>query len=41
MNLQIKENLFKIALKLQLNGNITEREKYLKFLGFILDEHLT
>ena len=26
---------------LQLNGNITERENYLKFLGVILDEHLT
>ena len=26
---------------LQLNGNITERENSLKFLGAILDEHLT
>ena len=26
---------------LQLNGNITERENSLKFLGVILDEHLT
>ena len=26
---------------LQLNGSITERENYLKFLGVILDEHLT
>ena len=26
---------------LQLNGNIIERENYLKFLGVTLDEHLT
>ena len=25
---------------LQLNGNIIEREKYLKFLDVVLDEHL-
>ena len=33
-----------ISLKLpslQLNGNIIERENSLKFLGVILDEHLT
>ena len=26
---------------LQMNGNIVERENSLKFLGVILDEHLT
>ena len=26
---------------LQLNGNVIERENYLKFLGVIFDEHLT
>ena len=33
-----------IPLKLpssQLNGNIIERENFLKFLGVILNEHLT
>ena len=28
-------------ITLKLNGNIIERENYLKFLGVILDEHLT
>ena len=36
-----QENIPSKLLPLQLNGNIIERENSLKFLGVILDEHLT
>ena len=41
INLQIKKNISLKLPSLQLNGNIIERENSLKFLGVILDEHLT
>ena len=36
-----QENIPSKLPPLQLNGNIIERENYLKFLGVILDEHVT
>ena len=36
-----QENISSELSSLQLNGNIIERENSLKFLGVILDEHLT
>ena len=36
-----QENILLKLPSLQLNSNIIERENYLKFLGVILDEHLT
>ena len=35
-----QENIQSKLPPLQLNGNIIERENYLKFLGVILDEYL-
>ena len=36
-----QENIPLILASLQLNDNIIERENSLKFLGVIIDEHLT
>ena len=36
-----QENIPSKLPPLQLNGNIIEKENSLKFLGLILDEHLT
>ena len=36
-----QENIPLKLSSLQLNGSITQRENSLKFLGFILDEHLS
>ena len=41
MNLQIQINIPLKFPSSQLNSNVIKREKFLKFLGVILDEHLT
>ena len=36
-----QENISSELSSLQLNGNIIERENYLKFLGVVLNQHAT